>query len=245
MSADLGRAITFAFADRAWQQKLLVPLLASFVPGLNLILWSGYALTIARNMLRNERHPVPMWDEWSDISVRGFLSIMAAVFYFAPVLLVVCCLGVLSLLVGGGGDGTFLALRCAFYVASLIYFLAGNLLLTVGHLRYAETDQFAVYLDIGGRLRDLRAKPNTFVSLFITQTILSFLIVSLLFIMSVTLVVGTSVAASAGGIGIVCAIPVLLVVLFGVLGMVMVSFLANGHILGSTLIALASGAAMR
>lgn len=43
MQIDLGRSVTYAFEDSAWLSKLIVFLIVGFLPGLNVILWSGYA----------------------------------------------------------------------------------------------------------------------------------------------------------------------------------------------------------
>src|SRR5579859_7318843 len=108
MNIDFGRAVTYPFEDRQWTLKVGILLLASLIPGLNAILLAGYGLTIARNMLRGVALPMPGWDNWSDIAVRGLLSLVATFLYFLPALLVSCCGFVLFSAVTGRTSGNLL-----------------------------------------------------------------------------------------------------------------------------------------
>jgi hypothetical protein len=83
--------------------------------------------------------------------------------------------------------------------------------LSSGHVRFVQTDQFNVYLDIGRRFDDLRSESNLFITLFIYQLLL-----------------GVIAAAAAGVLAITCIGPVLVGTL---------AFLANGYILGTAAVA--------
>src|SRR5688500_18531100 len=92
MNIDIGRSVTYPFEDQQWFNKVGILMILGFIPGLNVIMWGGAALTIARNVLRGERFPLPDWAEWSDIAVRGLLSIAATLIYYIPLIVVSCCL---------------------------------------------------------------------------------------------------------------------------------------------------------
>jgi hypothetical protein len=203
---DIGRAVTYAFEDQKWSTKVGILALLGLVPGLNTIMWGGYALTIARRIMRGEQPPLPDWADWSDIAVRGLLSIVATAIYFLPVILLSCCFTVINFL-SGQNSGVLTAIQCCFSLVGLIYGLAATLLLNVGHVRYIKTDQFSDYLDLGGRIGDLRANTNFYVMLFIYQVIL-----------------GVVTA-------IICAI--LAITCIGAVIVATVAFLANGYVLGS------------
>jgi hypothetical protein len=178
---------------------------------LNVIVWGGYALTIARSILQNERFPMPDWANWSDIAVRGLLSIAATFIYYIPALLVSCCLWLIGVLGGSDSSGLFTLVRCCGGLFAFIYIVAVNLLLNVGHVRYAQTDQFNVYLDFGRRIDDLRSESNLFVTLFAYQ-----------------LMLGLIAGAVAAVLGITCIGPIIVGTL---------ASLANGYILGHAVIA--------
>lgn len=211
MNIDIGRSVTYPFEDPRWAQKLVVLVLIGFVPGLNIIVWGGYALTIARNVLQNERFPMPDWANWSDIAVRGLLSIVATFIYYIPALLVSCCLWLIGVFGGPDSSGLLTLVRCVGALFALMYVVAVNLLLNVGHVRYAQTDQFSVYMDLGRRIDDLRSESSLFVTLFVYQLIL---------------------ALVAGAAAAVLAITCIGLIVIGTL-----ASLANGYVLGHAVIA--------
>jgi Protein of unknown function (DUF4013) len=215
MNIDIGRSVTYPFEDQQWVTKVGILMVLGLIPGLNVIMWSGYALTVARNVMRGERLPLPDWAEWSDIAVRGLLSIAAAFIYYIPLLLVSCCLGIgLPLITGRDNSALSLVVQCCLGVVSLIYGIAANLLLNVGHVRFVQTDQFNVYMDFARRIEDLRTNTNLFVTLFIYLTLIG--------------IIGAFVAVI---LAITCVGPFVISTL---------AFLASGYVMG-----LAASAARR
>jgi hypothetical protein len=208
MNIDLGRSISYPFEDTNWKKKIGILFLIGLVPGLNWIVFSGHSLTVARNILRRNRFPLPDWSEWSDIAVRGLLSIVAGFIYFSPLLLVSCCLWFMNMFgANRSGSSVMLAMQCCGSIFALIYSVFALLLLNAGHIRFATTDQFHSYIEIGARLTDVRAATSIFVSLVASQIVIGLIAVVLSAILLIT-----------------CVGPVLVA---------MVTFLANGYILGS------------
>src|SRR5262249_222520 len=195
--------------DPEWKAKVGVLLLLGLIPGMNFVLWGGFALSVAHNIVRDEI-PLPNWDDWSDIAVRGFLSIIATLIYFLPALILVAIFALTGPLVTALGGRTissvFNTIRLVATLIAFFYMLAANLLLNVGHLRYAQTDQFYVYRDIGRRLYDLRANFGLFVMLFLYELV---------------------VALVAGGVALILSFSCI-----GFIVVMTVGFLANGYILG-------------
>jgi len=236
MNVDFGRSVTYAFEDKLWTSKLIVFLIAGFIPGLNVILWGGYAISIARNIFRNEATPLPGWDGWSDIAVRGLLSIMGTLLYFGPLILVGGCLMLTSLVLRS--ESAVMSLRCGLLVFGLIYTLVMIYVLGSAHLRFAETDQFRSYLDVGERLRDVRIARAVFGPLFLYQGLISFLALVLVLVASVlAIVVLTAIATQGGILGILLAVVLGVGALFMV-SMLTLAFLANGYVLGAACVSI-------
>lgn len=209
INIDIGHSVTYPFEDPEWKAKVGVLLLLGLIPGMNFIIWGGFALSVAHNIMRDDV-PLPNWDDWSDIAVRGFLSILATLVYFLPALVLLAAFALAGPLVSAIGGRTvssvFNTIRLLGSLLAFLYILIANLLLNVGHLRYAQTDQAYVYRDIGRRLYDLRSDLGLFVSLFLYE-----------------LVVGLV----AGGVSLILS--------FSCVGFIVVmtlGFLANGYILG-------------
>src|SRR5450432_99284 len=178
MNIDIGRAVTYPFEDRQWATKVGILLVLGLIPGLNVIVWGGYAISVARNVLRGEQYPLPAWDNWSDIAVRGLLSIVATLIYFLPALLVSCCLSVIFPLVSGRSfGGVYNAVECCSGAFFLGYTLIAYLLLNPGHARFAMTDKFASYFEIGARFRDFQENSQVFITLLVFQVVLSLVVV--------------------------------------------------------------------
>ena len=178
MNIDIGRAVTYPFEDRRWPTKVGVLLILGLIPGLNAIMWGGYSISVARNIVRGEQYPLPAWDNWSDIAVRGLLSIVATFIYYVPALLVSCCLSVIFPLVSGrSSGGLYTTVQCCSAAFFIGYTLLVYLLLNVGHARFAETDQFAGYFAFGARFRDFQDNVQVFVTLLVFQVILSLVVI--------------------------------------------------------------------
>lgn len=234
MQIDLGRSVTYPFEDSAWLSKLIVFLIVGFLPGLNLILWSGYALSVARNLARGERYPLPSWEAWSDIAVRGLLSLVATAIYFAPAALIVLGVGLIGWL--RNGAESFVLVRLAALGVALLYGLFINYLLTCAHARYAQTDQFYHYLEIGARLRDLRHAALPFGTLYLYQSLLTFLLLMFSAVVLVLFLLALSAAMTIGGFLSIVIALVLVLGLLGYLAVITLGFLTNGYLLGTALI---------
>ncbi|MBE2196515.1 MAG: DUF4013 domain-containing protein [Anaerolinea sp.] len=232
MNLEIGRSVTFPFEDPQWGQKLIVFLVIGFIPGLNLIVWSGYALTTARNLARGADLPLSSWADWSDIAVRGLLGIAATGVYLSPAFLITGCLALASLALGGRAAGAFLSLRCVGFGVAILFVLLMSYVLWIGHTRFAQTDQFQSYLDFSARLRDARAGSNLFGTLFLYQTLLMFLMVMLTIVAGALFLFALSVIATASVIGSLVALVFLALALVGYVAIVTAAFLANGYILG-------------
>ncbi|MCS6870051.1 MAG: DUF4013 domain-containing protein [Anaerolineae bacterium] len=234
MQIDFGRSVTYPFEDSAWLSKLIVFLIVGFVPGLNIILWCGYALSVARNLARGERYPLPSWDAWSDIAVRGLLSLVATALYFAPALLILIGAWLIGWL--SNGAEPFVLLRLVALAIALVYSLLVNYVLTCAHARYAQTDQFYHYLEVGARLNDLRRAALPFGTLYLYQSLLAFLLLMLSAVVLALFLVALSVALTNGGIlSVILALTVVLGLL-GYIAIVTLGFLTNGYLLGTTLL---------
>jgi hypothetical protein len=230
MQVDLGRSATYAFEDAAWLNKLVVLFIVGFVPGLNLIVWSGYALSIARNVARGERLPLPGWEAWPEIAVRGLLSLAATAAYLAPALVGLLALTALP--------APGLALRCAALLAIAFYVAIANYLLQAGHARYAQTDQAYHYGELRSRLADLRAHAATFAALYAYLVVLSLLLLLFALVVGALALVMLSVIFTSGGLVGFLLIFILALSVLVVVAVTTLAFVANGFILGAAVRAL-------
>ena len=135
-------ALTYAFGDGRWLPKLAVLTLAGCIPGLNIMAWVGYQQSIAHNIARGLANPLPSWDDWADILVRGLISASASILYLLPA-------GIFWL-IGWWPPVHGIALLIAF-----LWVVIGGCALYAGYVRYARTDQSSEY-GVDGWLNWLR-----------------------------------------------------------------------------------------
>ena len=208
MNIDIGRSVTYPFEDRQWVKKVGMLFVLGFIPGMNIIAWSGYAISVARNIVRGASHPLPDWSDWSDILVRGLLSLVGAFFYFLPAYFVSCLIaGVTQFFASPSSGITFTLIQCCASLFILIYGVAASLFINAAHVHFVLSDQFRSYIEVGARFRDLQSNTSLFVMLFVVQTALAMIAAALAAILSIT-----------------CIAPIAIGT---------VAFLANGYILGS------------
>ncbi|GAB4549002.1 MAG: hypothetical protein OHK0023_12810 [Anaerolineae bacterium] len=224
MQLDIGRSVTYPLDDSGWFRKLIVLFIIGFVPGLNLIAWSGYALSVARNLGRADDTPLPEWSNWVEITLRGFLSLGATALYMLPVML-----GLVAL---SGDSGLS---RIIGTLAVIVYFLSANYLLTIGHLRYAQTDQAYHYTALFRRMDDARRKAGLFGLLYGYQMLVSFLLIMLSVILLFLFLVIVSVIFTNTSTLSIILVPVLTLGIAGYIGIITVGFLASGYVLGSAI----------
>jgi len=197
IAIDIQRAFTYAFEDKRWPVKLGLLLLIGLIPGLNVIAWLGYQVSIGHRLARSLRNPLPEWDEWADIFIRGLITLMAGFLYFVPVLIVGIAISGVGLIFGrGGGSLLLLAVRCVGGVGILAYSLLALLLLSIGAARYARTDQYAPYFAIGDRLRDLSGGLRIFSVGFVYEALL-IVVMLVLLPFSLLTIIGPFVILSA------------------------------------------------
>lgn len=88
---NIGKSLTFVFEDARWLTKMALGALISFVPVLNFAL-VGYAVEIARRVIRQEGEVLPEWSDLGKKFTDGLSLWVVGLVYSLPLLLVGCLL---------------------------------------------------------------------------------------------------------------------------------------------------------
>lgn len=153
---NFGRALTYAFEDRDWAQKLLLVGIAGFVgvilsPVLiGLAAWAlvlGYHADVIRNLRNAQPRPLPRWDRLSERMAAGGSILTAVIVYNLPNLLPVCCLVGSGLLFNNRflGDSFNLIMLCCITPLLLAYNVVTWPMIALGTARFAEERNIGVY----------------------------------------------------------------------------------------------------
>lgn len=150
---DYGNAFVYMFSSEDWLRKLVIAIAMSLIPWLGLIVLTGYALDVLRNLNQGASDPLPEWtgDDFARWLGRGLGLSVAILTYLLPAIIVLVAIWFCGIFgaaaIGGDSDGLGAALAfflfCVFFI---LYFVVGLGALVV-YARYASTDQLDVGLD--------------------------------------------------------------------------------------------------
>jgi len=152
---DFGKAFTYVFEDKNWMMKVLVGGLISLIPIAGIILVIGYMLTAMKNIADGQAEPLPEWSNFGEFFMKGLYAFVGVLILFIPVIVLACCVGILTTFAGGAAGSTMSSSSSAQSaggaVASIIGIvsicvncLIGLYSLVVGLSLYAPLTRFAM-----------------------------------------------------------------------------------------------------
>ncbi len=161
---DIGSAFTYMFQDEDCIKKLLIgtaiflaaTLLSSTVIGLVFFFpLTGYMLAIIRSVRDGQDLPLPEWDDFGDLFIKGAVAMVITVIYNSltilialPIIVVVSIiipvLGPIDLALGG--IFTFTTLLCSGCLLLLVA-LVGIFFTPIAMIRYALYETFGAAFD--------------------------------------------------------------------------------------------------
>jgi len=177
---DIGKAFTYVFEDPNWIMKVVIGGLLMLVPIVGTIVVLGYMLNTLKNVADGMQLPLPEWGEFGNHFMKGLYGFVGVLIYFAPLILLVCCIWVIAI-VGGAGAGAAgnrggdaigsvvgLLILCVQCIAGLYGLVAGGTL-------YAPLTRFAVSANQLSIFWDFRGNFD-----FISKNIANYVIALLL-----------------------------------------------------------------
>jgi len=107
-------------------------------------------LDTLKNVKEGQEKPLPEWDDFGGLFMRGLVLTIGIITYTLPILFFICCFFVLVLAAGdNGGSGTasFLLLCMFFFIA--LYGLALAFWFPAVMIRFAEAGTFSSMFEFG------------------------------------------------------------------------------------------------
>lgn len=170
---DLGQAFSFVFDDEEWVKKILIGGLVFLglslllvIPG---VLWIlGYMLDTARNVARNDPHPLPDLEIGGQIS-RGFQMFVVSLVYAIPIILAICVFTGLMFIpaVMAGEDpdaavgGMVVLMTFCIYPLLFLFGLAIQVFVFAGYIIYIQQNSISAAINVGAAWRMVRSQPRT------------------------------------------------------------------------------------
>jgi hypothetical protein len=158
---DYGKAFVFMFEDPNWVRKIvigtlmallgiiLLPILIGFIP---LLILAGYILDLVRNVVNRQQYPLPEWEDWGGMLVRGIKLAVALFIWSLPAIVVAIPLTIGGTMLGNDSSGAQavggLLLTCGLCLVILwAIFVA---LITPGiYVRLAVRGRFSSAFEVG------------------------------------------------------------------------------------------------
>jgi hypothetical protein len=187
---DLGRSFTYMFEDKDWVAKLaigggiillgvaffwvlLIPLIAAYA----LVL--GYALVVIRNVYDGSTTPLPEWNNIGDYFVKGITAFVGILIWFIPVIVLSCCIFLVSAVAGGRGDdgrsisgGASLLVTCLSCI-SIIVGIAISLFMYAPLTNFALNNQISTFWDFAGNWQFIQRNAGNYIIAFLLAYVAS------------------------------------------------------------------------
>ncbi|MBI5031778.1 MAG: DUF4013 domain-containing protein [Chloroflexi bacterium] len=186
---DIGKSFTYMMEDQNWIMKILIGGIVSLIPIVNFAAW-GYMLTTLRNVAEGSPTPLPEWGDFGAHFMKGLYAFVGVLVYFLPVIVISCCVGILSAVAGGAAGSTSgsssdaggavasiiaivsLCLNCV--VA--LYSLVAGVTLYAPLTRFAmSNNQLSVFWDIRGSLDLIMKNVGNYVMALLIAIVASFI----------------------------------------------------------------------
>jgi hypothetical protein len=164
---DIGRSFTFITEDEDWLRKVLIGGLISLIPIVGQLYMAGYVIQVIKNTIEGREVPLPeVTEDFGEKLLKGLMSVLIAMIYFIPVMIVGGISGVGSALLSSAAADTDAAEAIGSVMAlwgicsgcvSFVLGLAISLLLPFAWGKYAETAQFGDAFKFGELFALLKA----------------------------------------------------------------------------------------
>jgi hypothetical protein len=153
-------AISYPFKSTSWAGKAFIAFLLTCIPIVNIfgaIVLSGYAVRAAREILSG-RTELPEFDFGEDIT-KGFILLITSIVYGIPGLILSNQLQRSIVVVGG--RATMTNISGGMVILLVILSIITSLFLLIAIARYIVTDDFGVFVDLGGNFNLLSRNLGT------------------------------------------------------------------------------------
>lgn len=160
---DLSKTVSYIFEDDDWVSKIAITGLVSIGAGLSIFLVGfvfvaallGWTIELIRNVLADEVHPMPKWDNFMDKVRLGVNPMIAYVVYFLPTIFVICVFAVIPMMMAGGSVNedviglVGVSTMCVIIPILIIYSIVASLLYVVGLIDYCKKQEIGVFFKFG------------------------------------------------------------------------------------------------
>jgi hypothetical protein len=148
---DFGLSFTYMFKDEDWLKKLLLGVIFSLIPIVNLLTY-GYLVKLIENVRDGDQTPLPEWDDLGGYFMDGVKVFVGFLVYALPVIVLSLAFAIFAGLFSNGGDfaGVMVALSSLVWVCGLVLFgLLPVILMPALGIMYARNHEISDMFRLG------------------------------------------------------------------------------------------------
>lgn len=171
---DIGRAFGFITEDEQWVTKILLGGLILLIPIVGILALIGYMLEVARNVTQGRPLPLPAWNNFSDLLIKGFQGFVISLVYQLPLIilsfLVACVFGGIAASASDSNDaaaGAAGILLLCLYPVMFAVGLALQLATFAAWVRYIQTNVLGEALRYNDIIAIVRSSLRTWLMLLL------------------------------------------------------------------------------
>lgn len=193
---DIGKSFSFVFEDPRWVSKVAIGgaiLLVGtilffllFLPTLAaLIVVFGYMLTVVKNVSEGSTTPLPEWNDFGGLFMKGLYAAIGAVIIYIPAIVLICCGVLASTAISGttggnnnSGSGATAALSIValcFQCLYILYAIIAAIYLYAPLTRFALNGQLATFWDFRGNFAFMQSNIGGYVIALVVTVIAGFI----------------------------------------------------------------------
>jgi len=172
---DIGKAVTFVFEDEEWLKKVLIGGCLMFVPIVGQLMVMGYGMEIARRVVKGHPQPLPEWEEWGQMAIDGFMSMVISFVWGLPIALIGICLAIPAAVLSGNDDGgtIFMILMSCMALIVILFALLAALLSPAAIVRYAVTGELGTAFKFGEIIAMVRENLGAYLMVLLVVAIVA------------------------------------------------------------------------
>lgn len=164
---DVGKAFSFVMQDERWLTKVLVGGLLIWIPVVNFAV-IGYMLKVAEQVARGSMQPLPEWNDFGDLFMRGLYGLVIQLVYLLPAFVVYFLFFCLLAFASSGRNGGVIGLLgvCVFPLV-LFMALVGYVGAFAASARYVATNNLSEAFNFSVVIAQVRANVSLWLVLLL------------------------------------------------------------------------------
>lgn len=164
---NLGKAFTYPFDDPDWMKKIGIAAVMMIIPIVGGLFVMGWAIEITRRVIQGEAYPMPQWEDFMGLLVKGLKVVVISLVYLLPVILVSACTQGLTLLGQETGEDIVMTIAMVVSVCFgclvFLYSLLAGLVLPAAFGKFAATGDLKAAFRFGEVISMVRAVPVAYI----------------------------------------------------------------------------------